>query len=185
MDIPTLKAPNENGVYKAVQANEDGNMPVVKAWDETSQQYVPVFALMGGSGVELPVLTNPGAAANLESGYQLIDGDGNVVEGTATINVNDFFTVNNTTETEYQLFSCPGFSNWTESVFGQYEYGQTSMNNSFVVLVCETSCYAYAQKSCSLVLASYGGSTNRYTSVPKNVFVFFIQDAATAKIEIR
>ena len=85
MGIPTLKAPNENGVYKAVQANEDGNMPVVKAWDETSQQYVPVFALMGGSGVELPVLTNPGTAANLESGYQLIDGDGNTVTGTAAV----------------------------------------------------------------------------------------------------
>lgn len=36
-------------------------------------------------GAELPALTNPGTAANLESGYQLIDGDGNTVTGTAAV----------------------------------------------------------------------------------------------------
>lgn len=36
----------------------------------------------GEGGVELPELTNEGTAADLLSGKQLIDGDGNVVEGT-------------------------------------------------------------------------------------------------------
>lgn len=33
------------------------------------------------AGVELPALTSPGSAADLRAGKQLIDGDGNVVEG--------------------------------------------------------------------------------------------------------
>lgn len=36
----------------------------------------------GEGGVELPELTNEGTAADLLSGKQLIDGDGNVIEGT-------------------------------------------------------------------------------------------------------
>ncbi len=33
-------------------------------------------------GVQLPALTNPAAAANIQSGYQAINGDGEVVTGT-------------------------------------------------------------------------------------------------------
>lgn len=38
-----------------------------------------------GGGVDLPELTNPGAAADLMAGKQLIDGDGRVVDGSFTI----------------------------------------------------------------------------------------------------
>lgn len=34
------------------------------------------------SGVTLPTLTNPGTAENLEEGYELIDGTGNIIVGT-------------------------------------------------------------------------------------------------------
>lgn len=40
----------------------------------------------GGEGIELPTLTNEGTAAELASGKQLIDGDGNIVTGTMTNN---------------------------------------------------------------------------------------------------
>lgn len=38
-----------------------------------------------GGGVELPSLTSPGAAEDLVQGKQLIDGDGNVVDGTLVV----------------------------------------------------------------------------------------------------
>ena len=36
-----------------------------------------------GGGVQLPALTNPAAAGNIQSGYQAINGEGEVVTGTA------------------------------------------------------------------------------------------------------
>lgn len=51
----------------------------------------------GTGGVELPELTNEGNAANLFSGKQLIDGDGNVVTGT--------FTIDSELETQDDLIS--------------------------------------------------------------------------------
>lgn len=41
-----------------------------------------INALPEAGGIELPALTNEGAAADLLSGKQLIDGDGNIVTGT-------------------------------------------------------------------------------------------------------
>ena len=35
-----------------------------------------------GGGVQLPALTNPAAAGNIQSGYQAINGEGEVVTGT-------------------------------------------------------------------------------------------------------
>jgi hypothetical protein len=45
-----------------------------------------------GGGVELPDLDNPATAENLEAGYQMIDGSGNVVIGTHT---DPIFILNN------------------------------------------------------------------------------------------
>lgn len=44
-------------------------------------------ALVGKAGVTLPVLSNPAGAANIEAGYQAIDGAGGLIEGTASIGV--------------------------------------------------------------------------------------------------
>lgn len=38
-----------------------------------------------GGGVQLPALTNPAAAGNIQSGYQAINGEGEVVTGTAAV----------------------------------------------------------------------------------------------------
>ena len=35
-----------------------------------------------GGGVQLPALTNPAAAGNIQSGYQAINGEGEVMTGT-------------------------------------------------------------------------------------------------------
>lgn len=56
---------------------EKGGTSAELTWPAGFQQAVEDIP----SGVELPVLTNPGDAAKLLEGYQLIDGDGNVVEG--------------------------------------------------------------------------------------------------------
>lgn len=38
-----------------------------------------------GGGVQLPALTNPAAAGNIQSGYQAINGEGEIVTGTAAV----------------------------------------------------------------------------------------------------
>lgn len=38
-----------------------------------------------GGGIQLPALTNPAAAGNIQSGYQAINGEGEVVTGTAAV----------------------------------------------------------------------------------------------------
>lgn len=38
-----------------------------------------------GGGVQLPALTNPAAAGNIQSGYQAINGEGEVMTGTAAV----------------------------------------------------------------------------------------------------
>lgn len=38
-----------------------------------------------GGGIQLPALTNPAAAANIQSGYQAINGEGEVMTGTAAV----------------------------------------------------------------------------------------------------
>lgn len=40
----------------------------------------------GSGGVELPELSNPGTASDLELGKELIDQDGNIVVGTRVVN---------------------------------------------------------------------------------------------------
>lgn len=57
----------------------------------------------GGGGVPLPPLTNPGTAADLVEGKQLIDADGNVVTGTlkasAGLTIKTGTTTNRTIDT--------------------------------------------------------------------------------------
>ena len=52
---------------------------VVTAQDDLITQITT--ALDGKAAVSLPTLTNPASAENIESGYQAIDGDGNLVTG--------------------------------------------------------------------------------------------------------
>lgn len=74
----------QDGAYRAVQPNSEGKMPVVKVWDEASGKYVPVLSVTGG-GVELPELTSPGTENNLEKNFQMIDENGNIVNGKAEV----------------------------------------------------------------------------------------------------
>lgn len=52
---------------------------VVTAQDDLIAQITT--ALEGKAAVSLPTLTNPASAENIESGYEAIDGDGNVIGG--------------------------------------------------------------------------------------------------------
>ena len=56
-----------------------------------------------GGGIQLPALTNPAAAANIQSGYQAINGEGEVVTGTASVLENGTITVNNVSATRVYL----------------------------------------------------------------------------------
>ena len=68
-----------------------------------------------GGGVQLPALTNPAAAGNIQSGYQAINGEGEVVTGTAAVRETvtaTFTNLNNTyvyvsTRTGTQTISRP------------------------------------------------------------------------------
>lgn len=175
MSIPTLKAPNENGVYKAVQANEDGNMPVVKAWDKTSQQYVPVFALMGGSGVELPELTNPGTAANLESGYQLIDGDGNVVEGTAAVAKTAIVAFENYAGMAYLYYIAEDGQNATYMTYSGFEKTFT-MRTGLVALVA---------KGCVFGTVTVNGSVFLLGTNTEKTVCVFVLTGSNAEISVK
>ena len=50
-----------------------------------------------GGGIQLPALTNPAAAGNIQSGYQAINGEGEVVMGTAAVKKTVPITVTNST----------------------------------------------------------------------------------------
>lgn len=63
-----------------------------------------------GGGVQLPALTNPAAAGNIQSGYQAINGEGEVVTGTAK--VQEYVSV------QLQLLNC--YVSYTGSSGGQY-----------------------------------------------------------------
>ncbi len=65
---------------------------------------VSIFGVVGthagdSGGVELPTLTNEGVASDLLSGKQLIDGDGNIVEGTIATKTASDLTVSGATVT--------------------------------------------------------------------------------------
>lgn len=49
-------------------------------------------------GVQLPELSNPAGAANIQSGYQAINGEGEVVTGTAVVSSSAAVEIYNTTE---------------------------------------------------------------------------------------
>lgn len=62
-----------------------------------------VEAISGGGGVELPELENPGVASDLISGKELIDEDGNIVEGTMPNNGAMTVPFNPMTSSEIQI----------------------------------------------------------------------------------
>ena len=71
---------------------------------ENIAEGVSIFGVAGthagdSGGVILPTLTNAGTASDLLSGKQLIDGDGNIVEGTITTKTESNLTVNGATVT--------------------------------------------------------------------------------------
>ena len=55
-----------------------------------------------GGGVQLPALTNPAAAGNIQSGYQAINGEGEVMTGTAAVReAIDVEVINNSNQEIY------------------------------------------------------------------------------------
>lgn len=59
-----------------------------------------------GGGVQLPALTNPAAAGNIQSGYQAINGAGEVVTGTASVRETVVVTVINNTNNTLDVSYC-------------------------------------------------------------------------------
>ena len=59
-----------------------------------------------GGGVQLPALTNPAAAGNIQSGYQAINGEGEVVTGTASVRETVVVTVINNTMYALEVSYC-------------------------------------------------------------------------------
>lgn len=62
------------------------------------------------AGTKLPALTNPAAAGNIQSGYQAINGEGEVVTGTAEIFSYATVTINTSLQTNGgDIFYSTGF----------------------------------------------------------------------------
>ena len=59
-----------------------------------------------GGGVQPPALTNPAAAGNIQSGYQAINGEGEVVTGTASVREAVVVTVINNSMYELKVSYC-------------------------------------------------------------------------------
>lgn len=59
-----------------------------------------------GGGVQLPALTNPAAAGNIQSGYQAINGEGEVVTGTASVRESVVVTVINNSNNALEVSYC-------------------------------------------------------------------------------
>lgn len=59
-----------------------------------------------GGGVQLPALTNPAAAGNVQSGYQAINGEGEVVTGTASVRETVVVTVINNSMYALEVSYC-------------------------------------------------------------------------------
>lgn len=57
-----------------------------------------------GGGVQLPALTNPAAAGNIQSGYQAINGEGEVVTGTAVTSSPAQIDFINTTQSTVSIY---------------------------------------------------------------------------------
>lgn len=65
-----------------------------------------------GGGVQLPAFTNPAAAGNIQSGYQAINGEGEVVTGTASVRETVVVTVINNTNNTLRVSYCDRSSAW-------------------------------------------------------------------------
>ena len=65
-----------------------------------------------GGGVQLPALTNPASAGNIQSGYQAINGEGEVVTGTASVRETVVVTVINNTTYTLEVSYCDRSSAW-------------------------------------------------------------------------
>ena len=94
------------------------------------------------TGVKLPELTNPATAENIQSGYEAVDGDGNVVTGTATI----------TTYTVEHITAIPNGADTVVYLTNQkrnkcYVYGSCFDNNVYGGIVRKSSTYSASVRS--------------------------------------
>ena len=98
-----------------------------------------------GGGVQLPALTNPAAAGNIQSGYQAINGEGEVVTGTAAVRETvtaTFTNLNNTyvyvsTKTGVQTISRPKNEQiqvLANSIMGVYFYKPFTISGDVTLL---------------------------------------------------
>lgn len=84
-----------NEAFSAI-ANKGGATPESKTIKNLTSA---IDSIIAGGGVDLPELTNEGSAADLLSGKQLIDGDGNVVTGTIATKTSSNLTASGATVT--------------------------------------------------------------------------------------
>lgn len=98
-----------------------------------------------GGGIQLPALTNPAAAGNIQSGYQAINGEGEVVTGTAAVRETvtaTFTNLNNTyvyvaTKTGVQTISRPQNEQiqvLANSIMGVYFYKPFTISGDVTTL---------------------------------------------------
>lgn len=91
VDIPELTNPAESSEvfsgteYIDAEGNKQtGTFSIDEELSTQDDLIAQIQSVLDGKigGVKLPFLSNPGTAENLQEGYELIDGDGNIVVGT-------------------------------------------------------------------------------------------------------
>jgi hypothetical protein len=95
-----------------------------------------------GGGVELPELTNAGVATDLMQGKQLIDGDGNVVDGTFTLQneLSEQDSLILAIKTALQGKASGGGGNGEEEVAALLENTMTVLDNSIATSLRTRAC---------------------------------------------
>lgn len=126
-----------------------------------------------GGGVQLPALTNPAAAGNIQSGYQAINGEGEVVTGTASIK--EMVSGQLSTDSTQYTFQCY-YSTLTST--SEIKISSTTpktisaLKDSLLVILADSPSYMADQDPSGLAEIFSGSLSGKYSG--KYVFVYRI-----------
>lgn len=140
------------------------------------QNILNALAELPGAGPSLPTLTNPGVATDLASGKELIDGDGNIVKGTAAIAETVSITVDNNSSISHRFYYVNTSGSCTYKDVNGGSMSTFKGRKCHVIVTCMNGRSAAAVSGCSLTDDMTGSSG--YT-----MYAFAIT-SATPKIEI-
>ena len=89
-------------------------------------------------GTKLPSLTNPARAANIQSGYQAIDGNGNKVVGTAVLAKSYSINIINNCPFQVRIVLGDIQSDYSKNVDFPFEYSACN-NKSYIIFGADTN----------------------------------------------